>query len=46
MKKVIAYGYPRLHWSLVDMAAASKRMFGGFGVAINAHPTVATVEKR
>lgn len=44
MKKVIAYGYPRLHWSLVDMAAASKRMFGGFGVAINAYPTVATVE--
>lgn len=44
MKKVTAYGYPRLHWSLVDMAAASKRMFGGFGIAINAYPTVAVAE--
>lgn len=44
MKRIIAFGYPRLHWSLVDMSGASKRMYGGFGVAVKAYATVATAE--
>lgn len=44
MKRVIACGYPRFHWSLVDMSGASRRMFGGFGIAVNAYPTVACAE--
>lgn len=44
MKRVTAYGYPRLHWSLMDMSGASKRMYGGFGVAVNAYATVASAE--
>lgn len=35
-----AIGYPRLNWSLVDMAGVSKRMYGSFGVAIKANPIV------
>lgn len=42
MEKVITTGYPRLHFSLVDMAAASSRMYGGFGISIKAYPV--TVE--
>lgn len=41
MEKVIATGYPRLHLSLVDMAAASMRMYGGFGIALEAFPITA-----
>lgn len=44
MEKVEVYGYPRLHWSLVDMASVSRRMFGGFGIAINAYPVIAIAE--
>lgn len=42
MEKIIAKGYPRLHWSLVDMSASTHRMYGGFGVAIDASPVIAT----
>lgn len=38
MERVIATGYPRLHFSLVDMAGASNRMYGGFGISIKAFP--------
>ncbi len=42
MKKIIVKGYPRIHFSLIDMSAASNRMYGGCGIAIKAFPV--TVE--
>lgn len=36
-------GYPRLHFSLIDMAGSSERMYGGCGVSIKAFPVLVQV---
>lgn len=41
MKSVITYGYPRLHFALTDMSAASARMYGGCGISFQAFPVIA-----
>ena len=41
MKKIVRYGYPRIHFSLIDMSAVSARMYGGCGISIKAPGVVA-----
>lgn len=42
MNVVEKQGFSRLHLSLIDMSAASGRMYGGFGMAVDAYRVLAT----